>query len=157
MTVGAGGDVGGTSRRRFLNWLLGTSFGALLASILYPVTRFLTPPSVATAITSETDAGATDDPAFAEKGFKIVQFGSDPVIVVQAGENQFRAFSAVCTHLACIVGYRQAQRTIWCNCHNGQFDLEGQVIGGPPPKPLARYDVHLVARGSKTQVIIVRA
>jgi cytochrome b6-f complex iron-sulfur subunit len=156
MTVGVGGDATQTSRRRFLNWLLGTSFGALLVSILYPVSRFLTPPTVATAITNETDAGPTDDPVFTEKGYKIVQFGSDPVIVVKAGEGDFRAFSAVCTHLACIVGYRSAQRTIWCNCHNGQFNLEGQVIGGPPPKPLAQYAVHLVTRGSKTQVIVAR-
>ena len=72
------GAIPDPSRRRFLNWFLGTSFGALLAAIVYPVARFLNPPEVETASTNEVDAGATNDPEFVEKGYKIVRFGSEP-------------------------------------------------------------------------------
>lgn len=148
-------DVG---RRRLLDWFLGTSFGALLAAILYPVGRFLNPPEVETAATNEADAGPANDPEFVEKGYKIVRFGAEPVIVIRASETDFRAFSAVCTHLACIVEYSKRKQQIACNCHNGEFNLQGEVVGGPPPRPLAPFAVHLVAQsGGVPRVIVSRA
>lgn len=151
--------VDGMGRRRLLNWFLGTSLGALLAAILYPVARFLNPPEVETVATNEADAGGANDPEFLEKGYKIVRFGSEPVIVVRVAEADFRAFSAVCTHLACIVEYSKSKQQIGCNCHNGQFNLQGQVVGGPPPRPLAPFAVHLVAQGGggAPRVIVSRA
>ena len=99
-----------------------------------------------------------NDPAFVAKGYKIVRFGSEPVIVVRVSEMDFRAFSAVCTHLACIVEYRKANQVIACNCHNGQFNLQGQVMSGPPPKPLPPFSVHIVAgAGGSQQVIVSRS
>jgi cytochrome b6-f complex iron-sulfur subunit len=148
-------DLDGVGRRRVLNWLLGTSFGALLAAVLYPVARFLNPPEIETAATNEADAGMANDPEFLQKGFKIVQFGAEPVIVIRVSETEFRAFSAVCTHLACIVEYSKPRQHIECNCHNGKFNLQGQVAGGPPPRPLAPFSVHLVAQGGGTPRVIV--
>jgi cytochrome b6-f complex iron-sulfur subunit len=159
--AGTGGRTvpsGGTTRRQLLNWFLGTSFGALLAAVAYPVARFLNPPEVEHASANEVDAGAVNDPEFLDQAYKIVQFGSEPVIVVRLSETEFRAFSAVCTHLACIVGYRKDVARIWCNCHNGAFDLQGQVAGGPPPRPLAVYAVHVVAQaGRPPRVIVARS
>ena len=146
------------SRRGLLTWLLGTSFGALVAAILYPVARFLNPPHEQATATNEADAGAGNDPEFLEKGYKIVRFGSEPVIVVRISDAEFRAFSAVCTHLACIVEYSKGTRQITCNCHHAQFNLQGQVVGGPPPRPLAPFEVHLVgAPASVPRVIVSRA
>jgi len=145
-------------RRRVLNWFLGTSFGALLAAVLYPVARFLNPPEVETAATNEADAGVANDPEFLDKGYKIVRFGVEPVIVIRTSETEFRAFSAVCTHLACIVEFSKTSRQIECNCHNGRFNLQGQVAGGPPPRPLVPFTVHLVAQGGgPAHVIVSRA
>ena len=50
-----------------------------------------------------------------------------------------RAFNAVCTHLQCTVEYRAASQDIFCNCHNGVYDLNGRNIAGPPPRPLEVY------------------
>lgn len=135
-------------RRRFLNWFLGTAAGAFLASVLYPVMRFVSPPEVPEAAVAEMEAGSTDDPELAEKGFKIIRFGAEPVIVVRISDNEYRAFTATCTHLDCIVEYRRDRHLIWCNCHNGQYDLNGRNVAGPPPRPLTAYKVHLVAKGS---------
>lgn len=93
----------GTSRRRLLNWFLGTSAGALVVSVVYPVLRFLSPPEIAEAPTNEVDAGPVNDPELLENGFKIVRFGQEPVILIRVDEGDYRAFSATCTHLACIV------------------------------------------------------
>jgi len=134
-----------STRRRFTNWLLGTSTGALLAAVFYPVTKFLTPPERTEAATNQVEAGPVNDPAFLEKGFKIVSFGAEPVIVIRVGAEEFRAFTATCTHLSCIVEYHKDKELIWCNCHNGNFNLKGQVVGGPPPNPLTQYDVHLIS------------
>ena len=41
------------------------------------------------------------------------------------------------------VQYHQHDEVIWCPCHNGKFDLNGQVISGPPPRPLESYQVNL--------------
>jgi cytochrome b6-f complex iron-sulfur subunit len=135
---------GQVRRRGFLNWFLGSSVAALFASIVYPIFRFLSPPDVPEAPTNQVDAGRTDDPAWADRGFKIIRFGPEPVLVFRTEEGHFRAFAATCTHLDCIVYYRRDQRDIWCNCHNGQFDLQGRVLAGPPPRPLSQFEVRIL-------------
>jgi Rieske Fe-S protein len=144
-------------RRRFINWFLGSAFGALMVSVIYPVLRFISPPRIPEATTQQVEAGDASDPAFQQKGFKIVRFGADPVIVVKAAENDFRAFSATCTHLDCIVGFQKDRQNIFCNCHGGTYDLTGRNISGPPPRPLTAYKVNLVAKGSGSTVVVSKA
>ena len=147
----------GLERRRFLNGFLAAAGGAFLASVLYPILRFVSPPRIPESTAAQVEAGLTSDPDLIEKGFKIVRFGAEPVIVLRVSETDFRAFSATCTHLDCIVEYRKGIQTIWCNCHNGQYDLTGRNVAGPPPRPLAAYRVHLVAKGSGQPATIVVA
>ena len=146
-------------RRKLLNWMLGTSVVGLLGSILYPIFRYVSPPEVPEATTNQIEAGPTNDPQLLEKGFKIIRFGSDPVILVRVAEDDFRAFAATCTHLDCIVEYQKDTERIWCNCHNGEYDLSGRNVGGPPPKPLEPYSVHLAstAPGQPDNIVVVRS
>jgi cytochrome b6-f complex iron-sulfur subunit len=146
----------GATRRRFLDWFLGTSVGALLVAILYPVARYLTPPSVPEATTRQVDAGPLNDAELLERGYKIVRFGADPVIVVRVSDSDVRAFSATCTHLDCIVEFQKPQSRIYCNCHGGVYDLTGRNVAGPPPRPLERFQVNLVAaQGGQPQRVVV--
>lgn len=142
-------------RRNFLNWFLGTSATALFASVAYPIARFLGTPKEPEASTNQVQAGLTNDPELVEKGYKIIRFGNEPVIIIKVSETDIRAFSAVCTHLDCIVEYRKGERDIWCNCHNGEYDLRGRNIGGPPPRPLTPYQAHLVDNGAGQPASIV--
>ncbi|MFQ5525089.1 MAG: ubiquinol-cytochrome c reductase iron-sulfur subunit [Thermoanaerobaculia bacterium] len=146
-------------RRGFLGWFLSTSFGALAASIAYPVVRFVSPPDIPEAAMNEVEAGATNDPELLENGYKILRFGTEPVILLRAGEGDFRAFAATCTHLDCIVEYHKDQKRIWCNCHNGEYNLRGQQVAGPPPKPLQAFKVDLVVQavGEPEQIVVSRA
>jgi cytochrome b6-f complex iron-sulfur subunit len=76
---------------------------------------------------------------------QIVKFGARPAILLRTAAGDLRAFSAVCTHLSCTVQYRPDLGNIWCACHNGRFDLNGQNIAGPPPRPLETYVVNVRA------------
>jgi len=130
-------------RRRFVNWLLGGGLVGWLASVIYPVLEFLRPPEQIEPTVSSVVAAKVDE--VAPNSGRIIKFGRQPVILVRLESGEFRAFSAVCTHLSCIVQYRSDLKHIWCACHNGHYDLQGRNIAGPPPRPLdIRYDVAVV-------------
>lgn len=50
-------------------------------------------------------------------------------------------FSAVCSHLGCLVNYQREKKEFICPCHGGKYDLSGRNIAGPPPAPLARFPI----------------
>lgn len=130
------------SRRRFVNWLLGTSAGGLLAAVLYPVGRYLLPPGAGEAVGTTVTLTVRPDDIPPGSG-AIFKFGNQPGILIRTPQGELRAFTAVCTHLGCIVQYRTDLNHIWCACHNGHFDLKGRNIAGPPPRPLDEFDVHV--------------
>lgn len=155
-----GEEVGATEPelipRRFVNWLLGTSVAGLAGGILYPVFRFMSPPDIPEAATAEVEAGFTNDPELLDKGFKIIRFGAEPVILIKVGEGDFRAFSATCTHLDCIVEFQKEEQRLWCNCHNGEYNLAGGNVSGPPPRPLRSYQVNLIeGQTDQPQAIVI--
>jgi cytochrome b6-f complex iron-sulfur subunit len=128
-------------RRNVLNWLLGLWGGGVLGAVFYPVARYLSPPDIPEAAAVSATAGSAR--ALLPNSGRVVPFGSRPAIVVRTPAGELRAFSATCTHLDCTVQYRSDLQRIWCACHNGQYDLNGRNIAGPPPRPLETYDVNL--------------
>ena len=145
-----------SDRRSLLNWFLGTSVGALAASVLYPMARFASPPEIPEATTHQVEAGPVNDPELLDRGFKIVRFGVEPVILLRVAEDDFRAFAGTCTHLDCIVEYQKDRRRIWCNCHNGEYDLSGRQVAGPPPRPLESFRVDRVPQtGDRPDLLVV--
>ncbi|HUE86112.1 MAG TPA: Rieske (2Fe-2S) protein [Vicinamibacterales bacterium] len=126
-------------RRDVLNWLLGSWLAGVLASIVYPVARYLVPPDVAEAAPPSVVAGKAAD--FAPNSGRIIAFGTTAVMVLRTTAGELLAFSATCTHLTCTVQYRPDLEHIWCACHNGHYDLNGRNIEGPPPRPLDRFEV----------------
>ena len=131
-------------RRKFLNWFLGTSAGAFLISVTYPLSRYLIPPEIEESTASTVTLAIKPTDVKANSG-QIFRFGSQPAILIKDTNGELKAFSAVCTHLACIVQYRSDINQIWCACHNGHFDLNGRNVEGPPPKPLEQYVVNVRA------------
>lgn len=124
----------GTSRRRFVDWLLGTSLGGLILSVLYPFGRYVIPPASAEAATASVTPPFAPEEVPPNTG-RIFKFGSRPGIVVRTPTGELRAFSAVCTHLACTVQYREDLSHIWCACHNGHYDHERHQHRGATAPP----------------------
>jgi Rieske Fe-S protein len=63
-------------------------------------------------------------------------FSGKQVVVTQPSAGEFKAFSAVCTHMGCTVN-QVSNGTIDCPCHGSQYSIKtGDVVAGPAPKPL---------------------
>ncbi len=128
------------TRRSLVDRLLGTGLAALAGTVLYPLVRYLIPPKV-----KEVAAGSIMAAKVGEippNSGKIFLFGSKPAILINTPQGTYKSFTAVCTHLACTVQYRGDLGHIWCACHDGHYDPQsGQVLAGPPPRPLAEFGV----------------
>jgi Rieske Fe-S protein len=62
------------------------------------------------------------------------------VYVLTDNARDYVAMSNICTHLACRVRWISDREQFFCPCHNAIFDKEGNVVAGPPPRPLDRYE-----------------
>jgi len=129
-------------RRKFINIILGGGLLGWMASILYPVISFLKPPQIPEANINSIKAGAVGD--FPPNTSQILKFGRKPVILIRTDNGNFIAFEATCTHLDCIVQYRNDTKQILCACHNGIYDLKGRNVSGPPPRPLDELSVNII-------------
>jgi Rieske Fe-S protein len=69
---------------------------------------------------------------------------ADPAVLLRVSDTEVVAFSQKCTHLGCVVFYEAEEHRWHCPCHEGNFDAEtGDVISGPPLRPLGRIDVEI--------------
>jgi cytochrome b6-f complex iron-sulfur subunit len=143
---GAGKPI---SRRRWVDTLLGGSLAAWAAAVVYPILQYLTPPKDAggTNTITLTDAQKQE---LTNMGSLITRIGTDRVIVLKTKDGKLAAFSAKCTHEGCTVQFVPADALIWCACHNGKFSLDGRVLSGPPPRPLAAFPVDGDLKGNVT-------
>ena len=128
------------SRRRWIDVVLGSSVVAWLGAVVFPVLRYLTPPVDEGGASKATLTDAQRDELKA-KGFLILRIGTDRVLAIKDGDVKVKALSAKCTHEGCTVQFQAAEALIWCACHNGKFNLDGRVLSGPPPRPLAAFVV----------------
>jgi menaquinol-cytochrome c reductase iron-sulfur subunit len=99
-----------------------------------PTSRF-TPdtykPVVFTLVEGIGEAGKTT--AFVRQGSQ--KYGEEP--------SQYIAISTRCAHLGCPVNFVAASQSFVCPCHGGVYDFEGKVIGGPPVRPLDRFQTRV--------------
>ena len=141
-------------RRTFLDSVLGLGFVSTAVSFAYPLWRYLIPPAAAEPATNSVVAGKVTE--FKANSGAVVKFGAKPAIVVRTPEGEFRAFSAVCSHLQCTVQYKADTSQIWCACHNGLYDLAGNVVSGPPPRPLEGLSVNLRGEAGQEDIVLSR-
>lgn len=150
----AGPDVGAEdrrlSRRRFVRYLLGFSIVSSLAIVVTPIIGFLIPSKSSTAAAGGRVLVSTLDKLPAGQG-AVVAVGSKPAIIVNTAQG-VKAYSAICTHLGCIVGWDSGANLIVCPCHDGRFNpTTGSVVSGPPPAPLPALNA--VVEGNEIYVV----
>lgn len=62
------------------------------------------------------------------------------------GDSAIAVLSPICPHLGCPINWRPDQSQFFCPCHGGVFDAVGQLISGPPPRPMDMLE-HEVRKG----------
>ncbi len=129
------------SRRGFLDWFLAACGAVTGGLIVGPAVAYIWPSTQTGPVQQRVDAGAAD--TWEPWQAKVMAVAESPVLVVRMGD-QFRAYSAVCSHLGCLVRWEPQQKVFLCPCHGGVFDGSGKVVSGPPPKPLTAFAVSVV-------------
>lgn len=75
-------------------------------------------------------------------GWKITSEKSAAWVVKQE-DNSLVAFGPICTHLGCAIHWDESKSEFLCPCHNSLFSIDGQVLSGPAPRPLDRYETKI--------------
>ena len=143
------------SRRRFFQRTI-LAVGALISTFLaIPLVGYTISPAVRRSDTSETDLGAVDafpvdgptqvDYSVFRRDGWVQQESARSTWVVRRGNGTILAYDPRCTHLGCAYSWSEADQLFKCPCHGGVFDIEGNVVAGPPPKPLVRLPSSVVA------------
>lgn len=142
-TSSDGGEAA-TSRRGFLTWLTRAFLGLWGLGIAGAVGAYLRPPAHGPRIADRiVRVGLLEELKIGEA--RLVRHGVSPIYVIRLDATRVVALSAVCTHVRCILGFDRERRVLTCPCHDGRFDLAGQVLSGPPPRPLPSYSVSVRA------------
>ena len=66
--------------------------------------------------------------------------------------NDLYILNSKCTHLSCTVNWSEGDRVFLCPCHDAKFGEQGQVLDGPPPRPLDRYQEHRVTEDGTLEI-----
>jgi cytochrome b6-f complex iron-sulfur subunit len=130
------------TRRDFLNLLKGTGVVIGAGAVAAPVVAYFYPPKLEEMPTEPVLVCPEAELPVGES--RMVKFGRYPAIVVHL-ESGLKAYSAVCTHFACLVKWNPEMAQLECPCHDGYFSAEdGAVLAGPPPAPLAMLETEVV-------------
>jgi cytochrome b6-f complex iron-sulfur subunit len=133
-----------STRRRFITWLSRAFLGLWGLGAAAAVASYLRAPERGgSAAERIVRVGMLEDLAVGEG--RLVRHGTRPFYVVRMDAERVIALSAVCTHVRCILGYDRERRGFVCPCHDGRFDLAGNVLSGPPPRALPTYAVSVRA------------
>jgi cytochrome b6-f complex iron-sulfur subunit len=130
------------SRREFIKLVNRGLVATGAAAIVGPIIAYFYPQHLEETPSEAIRVCKLDELPVGES--KTVGYGRYPALVINTPDG-LRAFSAVCTHFACIVKWQADQERIYCPCHDGYFDsTDGHVISGPPPLGLTAIPVKVV-------------
>jgi cytochrome b6-f complex iron-sulfur subunit len=130
------------TRRDFLKLLKGTGAAVGVGAVAAPVVAYFYPPRLEEMPTEPVLVCTEEE--LPPGSSRTVKFGRYPAIVLHL-ESGLKAYSAVCTHFACIVKWNPESGQLECPCHDGYFNPEdGAVLAGPPPSPLIMLEAEVV-------------
>ena len=147
-TLAHGNDIG---RRKFLTGVIGVVAGAVTAVVGIPAIAYLISPGIKNKNAAEwvTLGPVSSLQPGAPTGFPYsrtvqdgwvtaTQTGVAYAVIDDAGN--VTVLSNVCTHLSCRVAWNTEKNGYFCPCHDGLFALYGEVVAGPPPRPLDQFE-----------------
>jgi menaquinol-cytochrome c reductase iron-sulfur subunit len=150
------------SRRKFLNRISLALSGVAAAVVSIPIIAYLLSPLLQPPPEDWRDlgevesfrVGETVEVAFDEPSSLpwAGQTARTALWLRRTAEREFVAFGLNCTHLGCPVNWRPGAELFLCPCHGGVYYADGSVAGGPPPRPLVRYEVRII-ENDRVQVL----
>src|SRR5690349_15552492 len=130
-----------STRRNFLTHALSAWAGLTLLPFLYAAVEYIIPARYRESVLESLRVAGLSE--VAENDARIFRINKRAIAVVKMPGGQVKAYSAVCTHLGCIVQYQSDRKVFHCNCHGSEFDLTGKNIAGPAPAPLHPFRVDI--------------
>jgi cytochrome b6-f complex iron-sulfur subunit len=128
------------SRRRFMAYAWIMAAAVVIGELIGGTIAFLWPRRKGPRVETVFIAGKVTDFKVGE----VIPFRKERTFILRT-EGGFLAISAVCTHLHCIVNWNEMLKKFECPCHGAKFNQNGEVLEGPPPRPLDLYKLQVVA------------
>jgi len=136
------------SRRRFLTSAIGAILAFIGTALGIPIAGFVASPALTKKRAESVQLGPPED--FKVNQPRMVEFSlfrkdgwiekpeKKSVWVVRKSDSAFVVYNARCTHLGCLVNWKSGEKGegFYSPCHGGVFTINGDVVAGPPPRPL---------------------
>ncbi|HEX7176071.1 MAG TPA: Rieske (2Fe-2S) protein [Pyrinomonadaceae bacterium] len=136
------GEEAQVTRREFCNFLALTSTALFVSAAGFAAKAALDARASVSFAPSRVEGAESLAPGSAMNF--LYPSEKDTAILVRDAEGQYHAYGQKCTHLACPVYYERAHARFECPCHEGAFDIKtGNVLYGPPPRPLDRIELEV--------------
>ena len=129
-----------TSRRDFLKVAWGAAGALALVETGGVVLNFFSPRVVEGEFGGLIEAGTVN--SFAPGS--VTPFTQGRFYLVRMPDGGFIALYRKCTHLGCAVPWNPAEQQFICPCHASAFEIDGQVVNPPAPRPLDRFAISIV-------------
>lgn len=141
---------GGMGRRTFMSAFITAAGGLIGAALGLPAVAYVVGPALQRVTGNWIQLGAVAKVELGvptlfktkierQAGWIVEEQEISAYVLTDDGQN-FVAISNVCTHLGCRARWIEDQQIFFCPCHNGVFDKNGEVVSGPPPRALDRYE-----------------
>jgi cytochrome b6-f complex iron-sulfur subunit len=133
-------DKKSISRRRLMAYAWIGAAAIVMGELIGGTFAFLWPRRKGPKVETVFIAGKVTDFKVGE----VIPFRKERTFILRT-EGGFLAISAICTHLHCIVNWNEMLKKFECPCHGAKFNQNGEVLEGPPPRPLDLYKLQIVA------------
>jgi cytochrome b6-f complex iron-sulfur subunit len=129
-------------RRTFLRYLI-RALGLLWAGgLLLAMLSYLQLPSELRTMASQAVEVGPETGLLPGQA-RLVTGNHRPFWLIRTGRGELTALAAVCTHRHCVLVWEAESATLKCPCHGGRFDINGNVLDGPPSRPLASLTISI--------------
>ena len=128
------------SRRRLIGYAWIGAAVIVVGELIFGTLAFLWPRRKGPKAETVFVAGKVSD----FKVDELIPFRKEKAFVLRTAGG-FLAISAICTHLRCIVNWNEVLKKFECPCHGAKFNQNGEVLEGPPPRPLDLYKLQILA------------
>jgi cytochrome b6-f complex iron-sulfur subunit len=125
------------SRRTFLVATAAVTLGIAITEAFRIMVKYLSPPKTE-GFGGVFTLGSVDE--FPPDSVTYIRQGR--CYIVHNGDGLLALYQR-CTHLGCLVPWQEDEQHFVCPCHAGRYSPEGEVISGPPPKPLSLFKLEV--------------